>query len=187
MWLDPDLPATPVLGVASGPRTMAAAAGHADGLIVQVGSDPDAIARCVEQVRRSATSDDFTIAAYVVVGLEAGDGAPPIDGVTPLLARMATATLGDGDTPQATAAAAAGRDYTVARHGLPATTDADVIAGYALRGDADHCTDQLRRIAASGCDELVVILGSMTTLTDDLIDLVERFGATVLPALAAVG
>ena len=182
-WLDADLPPTPVLGVASGPRTMAAAAGHADGLIVQVGSDPDAIARCVEQVRRSATSDDFTIAAYVVVGLEAGDDAPPIDGVTPLLARMATATLGDDDTPQATAAAAAGRDYTVARHGLPATADADVIASYALRGDADHCAEQLRRIAASGCDELVVILGSMTTPTADLITLVEAFGETVLPTL----
>jgi len=186
-WLDADLPPTPVLGVASGPRTIAAAAGHADGLVLQVGSDPDAVARCVDQARAAAPGDNLTIAAYVIVGLDAGDGAPPIDGVTPLLARMATSTLGDAGTPQATAAAAAGRDYTVARHGLPATTDADVIAGYALRGDADHCADQLRRIAASGCDELVVILGSMTTPTDDLIDLVQAFGTTVLPALATVG
>ncbi len=186
-WLDPDVPPTPVLGVASGPRTMAAAAGHADGLVVQVGSDAAAVTRCVERVRSAGPGDAFTIAAYVVVGLEAGDDAPPIDGVTPLLARMATATLADDGTPQATAAAAAGRDYTVARHGLPATSDADVIADYALRGDAEHCADQLRKVAASGCDELVVILGSMTTPTADLVDLVKAFGNTVLPALDAVG
>ena len=38
-WLDADLPPTPVLGVASGPRTIAAATDHADGLVLQVALD----------------------------------------------------------------------------------------------------------------------------------------------------
>lgn len=187
-WLDPAVPPTPILGVASGPRTMAAAAGHADGLILQVGSDPEAVARCVRSVRAAAPDERFTIATYAIVGLEGDDDAPPIDGVTPLLARMASATLADDATPQAAAAAEAGRTYSVARHGLAADGDAaGVIEGYAIRGNAAHCAEQLQELAGSGCDELVVILGSMTTPTPDLIDLIEAFGATVLPVLDSVG
>lgn len=188
-WLDPSVPATPVVGVASGPRTIAGAAGNADELILQVGSDPEAVARAVRLARDAARSPDLRIAAYVIVGLEQeGGGPPPIDGVTTLLARMAARTLADDRSPQAAAAAAATRAYTVATHGLPAADDeARATEQYAVVGTAASVTDQLQRIAATGCDELVVILDSMSTNPVVLVDLVRAFGDAALPTLTAIG
>jgi 5,10-methylenetetrahydromethanopterin reductase len=184
-WLDATSRPPAIVGVASGPRTIETAAGNADGLILQVGSDPKAVERAVQLARGAAPGDHFTIAVYAVVGLERdGADAPPIDGVTPLLARMATASLAGDGTPQADASARAARRYSVAMHGLPDTSDdAPVIEEYAFRGDAATCAERLGELATSGADELVVILGSMTTSTPDLLDLVRAFGDSVLPAL----
>ena len=186
-WLDPSTPPTPVIGVASGPQTIVAAARNADGLILQLGSDPEAIARGVRLARDAQTSPEFTVAAYVIVGLEMeGGGRPPIDGVTTLLARMAATTLANDGSPQAAAAEAATRTYSLATHGHPAAEEeARATEHYALMGTAEHVIGQLRRIASTGCDELVVILDSMTTDPAALLDLVRAFGDTVLPALKA--
>ena len=187
LWRDPNVAPVPVLGVASGPHVIDETARNADGLILQVGSDVDAVARGVEQARTAQRSDSFTIAAYVIVGLESpGASASEIDGVTPLLARMASDTLAADDSPQARAAAAAAHGYSLATHGLAeAGAGHPEIEDYAVRGDARECTERLQAIAATGCDELVVILGSVTTPTHELAGLVAAFGSQVLPALHA--
>lgn len=186
-WVDGAMAPPPVIGVASGPHAIAEVARHADGLILQVGSDPAAIARCVEEARSTRAHGDFTIAAYVIVGLEVDGSAPPIGGVTPLLARMAAETLGDGSSPQAQASAEAVRAYTLATHGLAEAGEGHPeIEDYAVRGTPQECMESLRVIAGTGCDELVVILGSMTTPTPELRDLIAAFGDRVLPALIGI-
>ena len=186
-WQDPATRPVRILGVASGPHVIDETARHADGLILQVGSDVDAVARGVEQARAAQSNDDFTIAAYVIVGLEMpGATDSSIDGVTPLLARMANETLATDDSPQARAAAAAAHGYSLATHGLAEAGEGHPeIEDYAVRGDARQCAQQLQAIAATGCDELVVILGSVTTPTAELLGLVDAFGAQVLPLLSA--
>lgn len=182
-WRDPAIPPTPIIGVASGPHAIEAVARNADGLILQVGSDPAAIERGLSEARAAQRSDDFTVAAYVIVGL-VQEGIPDtIDAVSHVLARMATSALADDDSPQARASAVAAQSYDVATHGL--AEGQPEVEDYAVRGDAAGCTAALQRIAATGCDELIVILGSATTPMDELLDLIAAFGDSVLPTLTA--
>lgn len=185
-WLDGEVPPVPVFGVASGPHAIEACAHNADGLILQVGSDPAAVRRCTELARTNQRSADFIIAVYAIVGLHDGQAsAPPIDGVTPLLARMAAGTLADHSSPQAEAAAEAARSYRLETHGLEAAgAGHPEIEDYAVTGDAEHCAALLLELAEAGGDELVVILGSATTPTSELLELIKAFGEQVRPRLA---
>ena len=184
-WLDPQVSPTPVVGVASGPHAIEAVAHNADGLILQVGSDPAAVARGVQQARAVQVSPGFTIAAYVIVGLQRPGEAVAIDGVTRVLARMADSALAGDESVQARAAHEAADTYSLAAHGLDRPDEPlGAVEDYAVLGDAPQCINHLRAIAASGCDELVVILGSATTPTEELLDLVDAFGREVLPSLS---
>lgn len=185
-WLNDAVPPVPVFGVASGPHAIEAAAHNADGLILQVGSDPDAVRRCVALARAAQRSDDFIVAVYVIVGLqEDGLAETPIDGVTPLLARMAAHTLSENSSPQAAAAAEAARTYRLETHGLAAAGEGHPqIEDYAVTGTAQECRARLLELAATGCDDLVIILGSAATPTSELVRLIEDFGARVLPLTA---
>lgn len=186
-WIDPKASPPAVFGVASGPHVIAEVAHNADGLILQVGSSPEAIGSCIQEARTEQGDNDLSIAVYVIVGLERGGAAPPIDGVTPLLARMAEHALADDDSPQGRAAAEAARTYTLATHGLASAGDGHPeIEDYALRGTAAECVTALSAIAATGCDELVVILGSVTTSTAELLGLIGAFGNDVMPALREI-
>ena len=91
--------------------------------------------------------------------------------------------LANDDSPQARASAAAAQSYDVATHGL--AEGQPEVEDYAVRGDAAACTAALQSIAATGCDELVVILGSATTPMDALLGLIAAFGDAVLPTLTA--
>lgn len=186
-WLDGKVPPVPVFGVASGPHAIEASARNADGVILQVGSDPAAVRRCADLARAQQRNADFTIAVYAIVGLYDDDGSdPPIDGVTPLLARMAAGTLAGNSSPQAEAAAEAARSYRLETHGLAAAGDGHPeIEDYAVTGDAEHCAARLQDLAAAGGDELVVILGSAATPTSELLDLIRAFGEKVRPRLAS--
>lgn len=180
-WLDPALSPPAVIGVASGPHAIDEAARNADGLIIQVGSDPVAIRHSVDRARAEQARDDFTIAVYVIVGLERDGSAPSIEGVTPVLARMATETLAEGDSRQARASAAAARSYSVTTHGLASAAEGQSdIDDYAVRGTSRECLDALREIADTGCDELVVILDSMTTAPAEVVELVSAFGRELM-------
>jgi 5,10-methylenetetrahydromethanopterin reductase len=184
-WLDPSTSATPVLGVASGPRSIAAVARHADGLILQVGTDPEVIRHFVELIRTTTPRPDFRILLYVIVGLSDDRGPDStVLGVTPLLARMAAEPLRDLGAQQAPVAEAAAQSYSLATHGLSAAQGAvDGALEYAITGTVDECADQLVALSGTGCDELVVILGSMDTPTSRLLDLIRTVGTSIGPRL----
>ena len=184
-WLDPRVPSTPVIGIASGPHAIDAVARNADGLILQVGSDPSAVARGVQQARSAQVSPNFTIAAYVIVGLQRPGDSLAIDGVTRVLARMADSALAHDDSAQARAAQEAADTYSLAAHGLDWPHESvGRVEDYAVLGDAAQCIDHLQSIATSGCDDLVVILGSVTTSSEELLELIDAFGQEVLPSLS---
>ena len=186
-WLDPSAPPVPIVGIASGPHAIDAVAANADGLILQVGSDPSAVKRGVDAARQAQRSEDFTVSAYVIVGLQQHGEPAPIDGVSRVLARMADAALADDDSAQARAAHDAADSYSLATHGLDGPSGTTTHVGdYAVQGDAQECLQHLRAIADSGCDELVVILGSVSTPTSELVTLVADFGRDVLRGLAGV-
>lgn len=184
-WLGPTLPIAPVLGVASGPRTVQATALHADGLILQVGTDPEVISNYVHLIRATSPRTDFRILSYVIVGLpDDQSSTSAVRGVTPLLARMAAESLRAMDARQAAVAEEAARAYSLASHGLSSVADGtDDGLGYAITGSLEDCAQQLVAISKTGCDELVIILGSMDTPTDQLLASIHTFGAHIRPRL----
>ncbi|MFM8240019.1 MAG: hypothetical protein ACKOAW_06860, partial [Actinomycetota bacterium] len=94
---------------------------------------------------------------------------------------------GEDDSPQAIASAEAARTYSLATHGLASAEEGHPeIEDYAIRGTAAECVSALSAIAATGCDELVVILGSVTTSTAELLGLIGAFGNDVMPALREI-
>lgn len=185
-WSDRSTTPASVWGVASGPHAIEAVAAHADGLILQVGSDPAAVERSVRQARDCSATSKLTIAAYVIVGLQRPGQSESIGPVTQVLARMADSALEGDGSRQAQAARSAAANYSLQSHGLADAEGHPEIEEYALRGDARQCSDHLRAIAATGCDEMIVILGSVKTPIEELIDLVGAFGADVLPTLETV-
>ena len=185
-WRDPDQVTTPVLAVASGPRMIREAAHNADGLILQVGSDPEAIRQYIAQIREVAPEPTFRVASYVIVGLPDGQGTTgSIRGVTPLLARMATESLQAVHSKLADATQAATKGYSLATHGLSKAIGADQTddLGYAVTGTVEECRDRLIEIAQTGCDELVIIVGSLDTPTPELLTFIKTFGDEIAPHL----
>jgi 5,10-methylenetetrahydromethanopterin reductase len=64
-WIaDSGLPKVPVHVAASGPRTIAAAARHAEGVDLTVGADPERL-RQGGQAPRAAGAEDLTVGAYI--------------------------------------------------------------------------------------------------------------------------
>lgn len=188
-WLDPQAEPVPVLGVASGPRSIRAAALHADGLILQLGSDPEAVRTWIAKVRELQPDPNFRIASYAIVGLaEQSDESSSIRGVTPLLARMAGEGLSAVGSEQAHLATAAAETYSLSSHGLTeaAPSSNRPSDSYAISGSTAQCRDQLMAIAGLGCDELVVILGSIDTPMPQLIRDIRLFGSEILPEINKV-
>lgn len=174
-WLAGEPSDTPIWSVASGPRAVAAGAAVSDGQVIQVGADPDVIARVMATARDASSDPHLQVAAYIVVGLnEDPDVAREMArGMTLTASRMAQKTLTELGGHDAADARLAASQYSLSSHGRAgeASHDADgLIDSYAIAGTPAQCRARLAEINDAGVDDVILLLGSLDTPRD----LVER-------------
>ena len=188
-WLsEGNLPKVPVHVAATGPRTIAAAARHADGVDLTVGAELERIREGVATAHGAARSP-ITIGAYLNVAVDDDrDRARElIRGSVATFARFSAARIPTGDADVTSRGAAqAAATYDKARHGQASATFAqqlsdEVIDRFAITGPAEEVRDRLKTIAACGVNRLIIVPGSLDMDPETVLRSTERFAHTVLP------
>jgi 5,10-methylenetetrahydromethanopterin reductase len=194
-----DLPKVPVDIAGTGPRVIAMAARHAEGLTLGVGANPERIAAKVRETEAGLAAAGrsragFTISAYVNAGVDerievAREVVRGGVSVTARFSGMHGGAGSDGlaDAERSAVLALADR-YEMAHHGSAQAPHARAlpdafIDGFAAVGDVPRVTERLSAIAETGVDRIVLIPGSLGV---DL-ELVQRsamaLSTEVLPKL----
>jgi len=162
-WLPvPDVPKVPVEVAATGPRMIAAAARHAEGVDLALGAELAQLAPAIE-LARSEASGQVSLGAFINVAVH------PDRQTARQLVRGNVAIF-----------AAFQRN---ALEGQP--SDEDFIDRFAVAGPADEVTARLRAIGAAGIDRLIVVPGSLDADPAALEESDQRFASEVLPRLSA--
>jgi 5,10-methylenetetrahydromethanopterin reductase len=186
-WIaDSGLPKVPVHVAASGPRTIVAAARHAEGVDLTVGADPDRLRRRA-QAARAAGCADLTVGAYVNVAVD-DDRARARDLVRGSAATFARFSASSGGDELATGAREATAGYQRERHGQASAgfaqaLDDDFIDRFTACGPAAMVRDRLREIESCGIDRVIVVPASLDTPQPAVRQCNELFARDVLPAL----
>ena len=179
-WLPDGHTKVPLHVAATGPRLIAAAARHADGVDLTVGADPGRLRPAVERVREAAGERHPSIGAYLNVGVDS-DRRRARD-----LVRGSAATfMRFGRRAQDPA----GR-YDPERHGattnpLARGLDDDLIDRFAVVGSPGEVTERLQTVAAAGIERFIVVPGSLDTGPAAVARSNELFAEHVLPQLIA--
>ncbi len=172
-----DQPKVPVDIAGTGPRVIAMAARHAEGLTLGVGANPERIAAKVRETEAGLAAAgraraEFTISAYVNTGVDdrievAREVVRGGVSVTARFSGMHGGSGGDGLTAREQGAVhALAERYDMAHHGSAAAPHAralpdEFIDGFAAVGDVARVTERLQAIAATGVDRIVLIPGSL--------------------------
>jgi 5,10-methylenetetrahydromethanopterin reductase len=194
-----DLPKVPVDIAGTGPRVIAMAARHAEGLTLGVGANPERIAAKVREAEAGLAAlgrsrEGFTISAYVNVGVadRIEDARELVRGATSVTARFSGMHGGSGSdglaAPERDAVLALAERYDMAYHGSSQAPHARALPdafldGFAAIGDAARVTDRLRAIAETGVDRIVVIAGSLGVDMERIQRSVLAVSTEVLPKL----
>jgi 5,10-methylenetetrahydromethanopterin reductase len=188
------LPKVPVEVAATGPRTIAAAARHAEGVDFAVGAEPDRLRWAIRTAREAAGGRPLSLGAFLNVAVHPSIEAARelVRGSTAIFARFATeGAPADGlsDVTRAGVERLA-TGYEAARHGEAASEhaqrlEAEFIDRFAVAGPAAHVRDRLREIAQLGIERLIVVPGSLDADPREVAESNARFAREVLPELVA--
>ncbi|MGO9753106.1 MAG: LLM class flavin-dependent oxidoreductase [Solirubrobacteraceae bacterium] len=181
----------PVHVAATGPRTIAAAARHAEGVDLTVGAELDRIRRGVEHARAAAVSK-LSVGAYLNVAVDDDRDAARalVRGSVATLARFSAAAASRSELSvvdrHGVAQVTAGYDRD--RHGESKAESAQSIAdefidAFAVAGTTDQVLRRLRAISKSGIERVIVVPGSLDSDSAIVHRSLERFAADVLPEL----
>ena len=193
-WLyGSNLPKVPVQVAATGRRTIAAAARHAEGVDLTLGAELERL-RWGIATARQAGSDALTVGAYINVAVDPDrDRARElVRGSVATFARFSSGAASAAPlserTSQGVAQAAAG--YQQARHGEAGAAfaqrlDDDFIDRFAIAGPADEVRDRLAAIRACGIERLIVVPASLDSDAEAVRQSLQHFARDVLPELAA--
>jgi 5,10-methylenetetrahydromethanopterin reductase len=191
-WIAGDaLPKVPVHVAATGPRTIEAAARHAEGVDFAVGAELDRL-RWAADVASAAAPGPLELGAYLNVAVHPDRiaAAELCRGSVAIFARFATEGAPPSGLSEVTRRGierlASG--YRHHEHGKSATAyaqrlDVDFIERFAVAGPADEVRARLERIAAAGLTRLIVVPGSLDADPAAIEESNERFAADVLPQL----
>jgi 5,10-methylenetetrahydromethanopterin reductase len=180
-----ELPKVPVHVAATGPRTIRAAAPHAEGVDLTVGAEPERVRRGVASAREAASSG-LVVGAYVNVAVD-----PDLDRARQLV-RGSAATFARFSAEAGHAAAQdaerVAREYQKDQHGQSSATfaqqlDDEFVDRFAACGPPDTVTDRLAGLAACGLDRIIVVPCSVDTDPEALRRSNEFFAQGVLPEL----
>jgi 5,10-methylenetetrahydromethanopterin reductase len=197
-WLPPGLSKVPVDVAATGPRVIAAAARHADRVMLAVGADPERVRWGIETARAARAEAGLDPGA-VAVGAFVNVVAHPNIAMARTLVSGGVATFarfsvmhgtvsGPFDAGERDALAAVHSAYDMTRHtqvGSPqaAALTPEFIDRFGVVGTADACLRRLTDLVGLGLDKLVVTGPTVGADPAEARSAVERFTAEVLPAL----
>ena len=181
----------PVHVAASGPRVIAAAARHAEGVDLTVGAELERLRWGVGLARRSGPAG-LSVGAYVNVAVDRDRerARALVRGSAATFARFsaqAAPAAGISDvTAEGVRTAASG--YDAQRHGEAAAgfaqaLDDRFIDAFAVAGKPDHVAGRLAEISALGVQRLVVVPCSLDTEPEPMLRSNESFARHVLPGL----
>jgi 5,10-methylenetetrahydromethanopterin reductase len=187
-----DRPPVPVSVAASGARTIAAGARHADAVDFTVGAETGRLAWAVETARAVDRDDPPALGAFlnVAVDPDRARARDLIRGSTSTLARFAAegdSTAGLSTVTQSGIARLAS-DFEESRHGSSRAAAArelsdEFIDRFAVCGPAEEVAERLAGFRKIGLDRLVVVPGSLDADPAALDESNERFAAEVLPTV----
>ena len=196
-WIG-DGPKVPVEVAATGPKVIGIAARHADRVMLAVGADPKRIAWGIETARSAAQEagrDPATLAFGAYVNLVCMDDAEAGRALgrasTGLFARFSVMygeISGPADERQAEVFRNIHDRYDMNAHGqqggdqTTALTD-EFIDGYAIIGDAAHCTMRVRALADLGIEKFAITGPNFAARSPDAQAAAQRFAGEVLPRL----
>ncbi len=189
----------PVAVAATGPRVIAAAARHAEGVDFTVGAEEERLRWAVATAReaaagRAAGLGPLTLGAYVNVAVDDDHAAARnlIRGSTSILARFGTeGAPADGLSAETRAGIEKlGEVYEEAGHGQSASAAArslgdGFIDRFAVCGSAEEVAARLAAMADLGIERLIVVPGSLDAAPWAVAASNERFERDVLPLLRA--
>jgi 5,10-methylenetetrahydromethanopterin reductase len=171
-FVRPDTRKVPVEVASTGPRVIAAAARHADRVLLALGADPDRLGWGVDQVRRARHEagldpDGVAVGAYVNLVCH-DDVAVARSLVVGGLSTFARFSVMHGDVTgpatdeQREVLSGLGRSYDMKTHTRADSAQADLLPPsfvdrYAIVGPPDHCRARLADLEGMGLDKLVVI------------------------------
>ncbi len=196
-WLDPSAPKVPLDAAASGPRTIALGARHAERVTFTVGADPDrvewALGVARGQLNRRELAGAPSFGAYVnfVVHDDPAVAREMVRGSAAIFARFVsegpTEDLPDHDRATIQRLAAA---YDERSHGLASADHAtllpdDFLERFTVVGPPEHCVERLRDLLARGLERIVAVPASRDADPDAVSASNERFAREVLPAVRA--
>jgi len=189
-WKDAALPKVPVHVAATGPRTIAAAARHADGVDLTVGAELERL-RWGVRIVHEAGRPEQGIGAFVNVAVDddADRARALVRGSVATFARFGASSAAAGSSERARQdIAQVSADYEKEHHGEAAAAfarrlDDEFIDTFAVAGPAATVRRRLSEIAACGIERLIVVPGSVDSDPAAVRESVERFAADVLPAV----
>ena len=191
-WLpDATLPKVPVYVAATGPRTIAAAARHAEGVDLTVGAELERM-RWAIGIARTAGPAALSLGAYVNVAVHPDRDAARelVRGSAAIFARFSTEGAPADGLSEVTKSGIERLScgYEEAAHGEAAAPyaqriDHDFIDRFAVAGPADYVRDRLTEIGAEGIGRLIVVPGSLDADPGELAESNRRFARDVLPSL----
>lgn len=191
----------PIDVAATGPRVIAAAARHADRIVLALGADPDRVAWGIAHARRAAEEAgrdpaELSFGAYVNVVChdDLGRAREIGRGSTSLFARF-SAMHGSVAAPASDAQRevfeAVHDAYDMNRHArddgaqTSVLTD-DFLDSFAILGPVDHCVDRLGALVEIGVEAFNVSGASIVSPDAEGADAAERFITEVAPQLRRV-
>jgi 5,10-methylenetetrahydromethanopterin reductase len=193
-WLvGAELPKVPVHVAATGPRTIQAAARHAEGVDLTVGAELERL-RWGAGIARNAAPAGLIVGAYVNVAVHPDREVARelVRGSVSTFARFATHGAPDDGLSEVTKRGidrlASG--YEKDRHGEAAGAYAQLLDGefidrFAVAGPAEEVRDRLAEIRAAGIERLVIVPCSLDANRTAVEESNERFANNVLSELIA--
>jgi 5,10-methylenetetrahydromethanopterin reductase len=191
-FLPAELPKVPVEVAATGPRVLAAAARHADRVLLALGADPDRVRWGIDTVRAAGGA---SVGAFVnvVAHPDVAVARELASGGVATFARFAVmhgSVTGPADAGQRDTFSAVHDTYDMTRHtqvGSPqaATLTAEFIDRFGIVGTPDACAHRLNELVDLGLDKLMVTGPTLGADPNEARGAVERFAADVLPSLRA--
>ncbi len=199
-WLSRELPKVPVDVAATGPKTIAIAARHAERVTFAVGADPERLRWAIETARaaRSAAGLDpasLSLGAWlnVVVHDDATTARALGEGGLALFARFSAmhgTPVGPASASDRQLLRQVHDAYDMNRHARTGSAQAalldDGFAGrFAVYGPSAPVVERLRGLFALGLERLMIVGASIGADREQALAAEARFVAEVLPALRA--
>jgi 5,10-methylenetetrahydromethanopterin reductase len=191
-FLPPDLPKVPVEVAATGPRVLAAAARHADRVLLALGADPDRVRWGIDTVRAAGATSVGSF-VNVVAHPDVDMARQLVSGGVATFARFSVmhgTVSGPADPNERETFAAVHDAYDMTRHTQVGSPQAgklspEFIDRFGIVGTADTCAQRLGELVDLGLDKLIVTGPTLGADPAEARAALQRFATEVLPAIHA--